>query len=77
MVKAKITITMNVGILKKIDVMVERKVFRNRSKAIQEVIGEKLSLMPKNRLARECNKLDAKFEKALADAWIYSELLEC
>ena len=71
MAKTKITVTMDIGILKKLDGMVERKVFRNRSKAIQEVIGEKLSRMDKNHLARECKKLDAKFEKALAEEGIY------
>ena len=65
MVKAKITLIMDVRILKRLDAMVERNVFRNRSKAIQEEVEEKLSRSDKNRLARKCAKLDANFEKAL------------
>jgi metal-responsive CopG/Arc/MetJ family transcriptional regulator len=59
---AKITITLEDGIMKKLDRMVGRKIFPNRSKAIQETVDEKLSQMDRNRLARECTKLDATFE---------------
>jgi len=76
-VRITIIIDIDIGILKKLDAMVDRKVFKNRSKAIQEAAEEKISRMHRNRLASECNKLDATFEQALADEWIYSELLEC
>jgi len=67
MAKTKITVTMDIGILKKLDALVHRKVFHNRNQAIQKAVDEKLSRMVKNRLDRECAKLDAKFEKALAE----------
>jgi Arc/MetJ-type ribon-helix-helix transcriptional regulator len=59
---AKITITLEAGIMKKLDRMIGRKVFPNRSKAIQKAVKQKLSRMDKDRLARDCAKLDAKFE---------------
>ncbi len=74
MAMAKITITLDAGIMKKLDRMVGRKVFPNQSKAIQEAVQQKLSRMDKNCLARECAKLDAKFEQALAEEGI---LIEC
>ena len=67
MAKTKITVTMDIGILKKLDGMVESKIFHNRNEVIQKAVDEKLSRMVKNRLARECAKLDAKFEQALAE----------
>jgi len=76
MVKAKIAITMDAGILRKLDGMVESKIFQNRSEATQKAVDEKLSRMVKNRLARECNKLDAKFEKTLAEVGILLESSE-
>ncbi len=76
MAKAKISITMDAGIMKKLDRMVERKIFCNRSKALQEAVDEKLSRMGGNRLARECTKLDPNFEKALAEVGILLESSE-
>ena len=76
MAKTKITITIDIGILKKLDALVHRKVFHNRNQAIQEVLEEKLPQMRENRLARECNKLDAKFEKTLAEVGILLESSE-
>ena len=63
---AKIAITIEEELLGKLDRLVASKVFPNRSKAIQEAIQEKLSRVNRSRLARECAKLDPKFEKALA-----------
>ena len=57
--------------------MVNRKVIQNRNKAILITVKEKFMRMSKKRLARDCSKFDPTFEKALADEWIYSELLEC
>ena len=64
---AKIAITIEESLLGKVDQLVSSKVFPNRSKAIQEAIQEKLVRMDRSRLARECAKLDIKFEQALAE----------
>ncbi|HEY5997879.1 MAG TPA: ribbon-helix-helix domain-containing protein [bacterium] len=73
---AKIAITIEEDLLGKLDRLVSSKVFPNRSKAIQEAIQEKLSRVNKSRLARECAKLDPKFEKALAEEGISQDMSE-
>lgn len=73
MATAKIAITMDTETVKKLDRMVGKKIFPNRSKAIQEAVAEKLSRMDRNRLARECAKLDPKFEQNLAEEGIHME----
>ncbi len=62
----KIAITIDEELLGKLDRLVSSRVFPNRSKAIQEAVQEKLSRVNKSRLARECAKLDPKFEKLRA-----------
>ena len=64
---AKIAITIEEDLLGELDRLVSSKVFPNRSKAFQEAIQEKLARVNRNRLARECAKLDPKLEKALAE----------
>ena len=71
---AKIAITIEEDLLGKLDRLVSSKVFPNRSKAIQEAVQEKLSRVNKSRLARECAKLDPKFEKALAEEGISQDM---
>ena len=73
---AKIAITIEEQLLGKLDRLVSSKVFPNRSKAIQEAIQEKLSRVNRSRLARECAKLDPKFEKALAEEGISQDMGE-
>jgi Arc/MetJ-type ribon-helix-helix transcriptional regulator len=64
---AKIAITIDQTILAKLDQLVERKVFPNRSRAIEEAISDKLARLERGRLAEESAKLDPKFEKSLAE----------
>lgn len=73
---AKIAITIEEELLGKLDRLVSSKVFPNRSKAIQEAVQEKISKVNKSRLARECAKLDTKFEKALAEEGISQDMSE-
>jgi metal-responsive CopG/Arc/MetJ family transcriptional regulator len=73
---AKIAITIEEELLGKLDRLVSSKVFPNRSKAIQEAVQEKLSRVNKSRLARECAKLDPKYEKALAEEGISQDMGE-
>lgn len=70
----KIGITIDSETLARVDGLVERKAFPNRSRAIQTAVQEKLARMGKTRLATECAKLDARFEKSLADEGLSVEI---
>ena len=61
---AKIAITMEEGLLEQVDRLVREHVYPNRSRAIQDAVADKLRRMDRGRLARECAKLDPKFEQA-------------
>ena len=47
--------------------LVRRRVFENRSQAIQQSVDEKIERLGRNRLAEECAKLDPALEAELAD----------
>ena len=70
----KIAITLDRQTLQSVDGLVSKKVFPNRSRAIQEAVAEKLARMERSRLASECAKLDPKFEKALAEEGLGRDL---
>ncbi|MCK5681716.1 CopG family transcriptional regulator [bacterium] len=76
MATAKIAITIEEETLFRLDLLVKSRIFPNRSKAIQDAVKEKLSKIEKNRLEAECAKLDPKFEQALADEGLFSEIKE-
>ena len=67
MARPKIAVTLDEGTLRRLDRLVRREVFPNRSRAIEAALEEKLDRMERSRLARECAKLDPSFEKALAE----------
>ena len=73
---AKIAITIDENVLKRIDFLVKSKFFPNRSRAIQEAVSEKLMRLEKIRLAQECAKLNAVFEQDLAEEGMPSEIGE-
>lgn len=64
---AKVAITIDQATLVRLDELVKRKVFPSRNTAIQQAISDKLARVERSRLARECAKLDPKFEKSLAE----------
>jgi metal-responsive CopG/Arc/MetJ family transcriptional regulator len=70
---AKVAITMDEAILKRLDRLVSARVFPNRSRAIQAAVAEKLQRLDQSRLARECAKLDRNAEQALAEEGMASE----
>ena len=76
MATSKIAITLEEETLKRIDQLVKKRAFPSRSRAIQEAVKEKLEKMDRNRLARECEKLDPVFEKALAEEGLAEDLTE-
>ena len=64
-------------LLAKLDRLVDKHMFPNRSKAIQQAVQAKLARMDRGRLARACAKLDPRAEQALAEEGIDAELNEC
>lgn len=73
---AKVAITIDKEILSRLDMLVKKNVFANRSKAIQEAVIDKLERMDRSRLARECSKLDVAFEQSVAEEGIEFEVEE-
>lgn len=73
---AKVAITIEEDLLKRIDQLVARRKFPNRSRAIQDAVREKLERLERGRLARECAKLDPRFERKLADEGLGEDLSE-
>ncbi len=76
MSKAKIAITLDEDFIAEIDHLIKEHKFMNRSQAIQEAVKDKLQRLKKSRLAEECSKLDAAFEKAMAEEGISEDLSE-
>ena len=76
MATSKIAITIEENILNRLDFLVNSHAFPNRSRAIQEAVAEKLNRIEKKRLARECAKLNPKFEQAIADEGFTAEIDE-
>ena len=74
MASAKIAITIDETTLHRLDRLVRNRVFPNRSKAIQDAVEEKLEKLERNRLARECAKLDPGAEQAVAEEGMDEEL---
>ena len=73
---AKVTISIESDLLKKVDRLVKERVFSNRSQAVQFAVAEKVSRLDSNRLARECAKLSKVEERALADLGLANEANE-
>lgn len=76
MSSSKIAITLESGMLAEVDALVKKRMFPNRSRAIQEAVREKLSRLSHDLLAQECAKLDPDYEKALADEGLTTDLSE-
>lgn len=73
---AKVAITIEGDLLRRIDQLVDQKKFANRSRAIQEAVRDKLERLERGRLARECAKLDKRAEQRLADEGLAEDLKE-
>jgi metal-responsive CopG/Arc/MetJ family transcriptional regulator len=71
---AKIAVSMKQELLAEVDRLVAKKKFTSRSQAIQIALQEKVARMRHSRLAEECAKLNPKYEQALAEEGILSEL---
>jgi metal-responsive CopG/Arc/MetJ family transcriptional regulator len=64
---AKVAITLEEELLRRVDRLVRSRRFPNRSKAIQQAVQEKLERLDRGYLARECAKLDQRYEQAMAE----------
>jgi Arc/MetJ-type ribon-helix-helix transcriptional regulator len=67
MPKAKVALTLDADLLDRVDQLVARHRFKNRSQAIETALAEKLARLARTRLAEECAKLDPAEERHLAD----------
>jgi metal-responsive CopG/Arc/MetJ family transcriptional regulator len=76
MSRSKVAISLDEATLNRLDQLVRKRVFPNRSQAIEEAVAEKLARLEKSRLAQECAKLDPAFEKALAEEGLSEDLAE-
>lgn len=76
MAKSKVAVSLDESTLDRLDRLVQKQVFPNRSQAIEEAVAEKLARLEKSRLAQECAKLDPVFEKALAEEGLSEDLAE-
>lgn len=74
MASAKIAVSLNKETVERLDRMVEEGVYPSRSRAIQEALEERLDRISRDRLSRECAKLDPAYESALADEGLASEV---
>ena len=74
MARSKVAISLDSDALERLDRLVRRRVFPNRSRAIQEAVNEKLERLERTRLSRECAKLDPRVEKDLAEEGMSVEL---
>jgi metal-responsive CopG/Arc/MetJ family transcriptional regulator len=63
MASVTVAITLEQETLQQVDSLVSRRVFPNRSRAIQAALREKIERLEGNRLAAECAKLDPLIEK--------------
>jgi len=67
---ATIHVSLDVELLRRLDRLVARGVFASRSAAIEAAVREMVSRLARDRLARECAKLDPHFEQRLAEEGI-------
>jgi metal-responsive CopG/Arc/MetJ family transcriptional regulator len=76
MVRSQVAISLDESTLNRLDQLVKKQVFPNRSQAIEDAVVEKLARLEKSRLAQESAKLDPTFEKALAEEGLSADLAE-
>ncbi len=74
MASAKIAVSLKRDTVKHLDRLVDEGVYPSRSRAIQDALEERLSRLSRDRLARECAKLDPEYESALAEEGLGSEV---
>jgi Arc/MetJ-type ribon-helix-helix transcriptional regulator len=74
MPKTKVAVTLDAKLVERVDELVTRRRFRNRSQAIESALADKLQRLARTRLARESAKLNMRDEKRLADEGLGADL---
>ena len=67
MTATKVAITLDGGLLERIDRLVAEKKFPSRSRAIQLAVQAQIDRLDRRRLATECAKLDPEYEQRVAE----------
>jgi metal-responsive CopG/Arc/MetJ family transcriptional regulator len=76
MAVTKIAISMDSKLLDKVDRLVQKRIFPNRSKAIQSAVEEKIIKMDKSRLSRESAKLRKSEEQSMSEEGLPGDFSE-
>lgn len=74
MPKTKVALTLDTALLERVDELVARQKFRNRSQAIEAALADKLQRVARTRLARESAKLHPSEEKRVAEEGLVDAL---
>jgi metal-responsive CopG/Arc/MetJ family transcriptional regulator len=74
MPKTKVALTLDAELVDRVDELVARRRFRNRSQAIESALADKIQRLARTRLARESAKLNPRDEKRLADEGLTDDL---
>jgi metal-responsive CopG/Arc/MetJ family transcriptional regulator len=74
MPKTKVALTLDAALLERVDELVARRKFRNRSQAIEAALADKLQRVARTRLARESAKLNPTEEKRVAEEGLVDAL---
>lgn len=75
MPKTKVAVTLDADLVERVDELVSRRRFRNRSQAIESALMDKLQRLARTRLARESAKLNVREEKRLADEGLADDVV--
>lgn len=67
MPKTKVALTLDSQLLDRIDELVQRRRFKNRSQAIESALADQLKRLARTRLATESAKLNPREEGRMAD----------
>jgi metal-responsive CopG/Arc/MetJ family transcriptional regulator len=67
MPKTKVALTLDSALLERVDELVARRRFRNRSQAVEAALVDKVQRLARTRLARGSAKLNPHEEKLLAE----------
>jgi metal-responsive CopG/Arc/MetJ family transcriptional regulator len=70
----KVAITLDEGLLERIDRLVAERKFPSRSRAIQLAVQAQIDRLDRRRLAAECAKLDPAYEQRLAEEGVSYDL---
>ena len=76
MPKSKVALTLEAGLLRRVDELVREGRYPNRSQAIEAAVAESLARLDRRRLAEECAKLNPRDEQALADEGLGEDATE-